>query len=335
MISALPVSGAWHPNTCDAHCDRPRISFSSASLSCPYPWPPRSGPRCVAHSPRRRTSSFRGSMAWRRFSSSGTNCRSGNTRSSGSTSSLPNGATPSGCSWYSGSVRKSHAIVSPPRCGQNSILDMANAIPDQPDIADRVARQTLAGREAAYADEVRRLLDAALDVMRKCGTTSRPRVADIVAAAGLSNEAFYRHFRSKDALVVALLEDGALRLRSYLEHQMEKTQDSADQVRRWVEGVLSQSDDDIAATTLAVMWNGGGSGSGQAAGRHFGSAPVGALLHEPFAALGSTDPGLDAALAAHATFGKLSDHLWQGTQPSPAETEHIVEFCLAAVTRAR
>ena len=103
-------------------------------------------------------------------------------------------------------------------------------------------------------------------------------------------------------------------------------------MRRWVEGVLSQADDDIAATTLAVIWNGGSAGSGQASGRHFGSAPVGALLHEPFAALGSTDPELDAALAAHATFGKLSDYLWQGTQPSPAEIDHIVDFCLAAIT---
>ena len=51
MISALPVSGAWHPNTIDAHCDRPRISLSSASFSWPKPWPPSSGPRCVAHRP--------------------------------------------------------------------------------------------------------------------------------------------------------------------------------------------------------------------------------------------------------------------------------------------
>ena len=69
------------------------------------------------------------------------------------------------------------------------------------DVADRIARQTLAKRRAATTpSEVRRLLDAGLEVMRRCGTTSRPRVADIVAAAGLSNDAFYRHFPSKDAL---------------------------------------------------------------------------------------------------------------------------------------
>src|ERR687897_3086612 len=126
------------------------------------------------------------------------------------------------------------------------------------DVADRIAQQTLSTRGAEYATEVRRLLDAALDVMRACGTTSRPRVADIVAAAGLSNDAFYRHFPSKDALVAALLEDGTERLRSYLAHQMAKENTPEGRVRRWVEGVLSQAtDEDVAATTLAVLWNGG------------------------------------------------------------------------------
>jgi AcrR family transcriptional regulator len=229
---------------------------------------------------------------------------------------------------------------SPPRPGQNRVLDVTNTIPapnptDPPDVAGRVAQQTLAGREAAYASEVRRLLDAALDVMRKCGTTSRPRVADIVAAAGLSNEAFYRHFASKDALVATLLEDGAVRLRSYLGHQIDKATDPEGQVRRWVEGVLAQADESIATTTLAVIWNGGSAGQGQSSGRHFASGAVGTLLHAPFAALGSTDPELDAALAAHATFGKLADYLWLGTQPSTAEIDHIVDFCLAAITPRR
>ena len=87
-------------------------------------------------------------------------------------------------------------------------------------------------------------------------------------------------------------------------------------MRRWVEGVLAQADGDVAATTLAVMWNGGSAGGGLAAGRHFASAPVATLLHEPFAALGSAAPELDAMLAAHATFGLLSDFLWEGAEPT-------------------
>ncbi len=197
-------------------------------------------------------------------------------------------------------------------------------------VTDRIVRRTLSKREGEYASEVRRLLDAALELMRQCGTSSRPRVADIVAAAGLSNDAFYRHFASKDALVAAILEDGGERLRSYLAHQMAKDTEPGRQVRCWVAGVLAQADEDTAATTLAVLWN--GSSVGDAAGRHFASAPVASLLHGPFAALGSEVPEFDAALAAHATFGLLSDCLWRGVQPTRAEVRHVGDFCLRALT---
>jgi AcrR family transcriptional regulator len=220
------------------------------------------------------------------------------------------------------------------------ILTIKNAIPTSPEapsapdgVAGRIVRRTLAKREDQYASEVRRLLDAALEVIRLCGTSSRPRVADIVAEAGLSNDAFYRHFRSKDTLVTALLEDGGERLQSYLAYQMAKEPTPEGQVRRWVRGVLAQADRDIAATTLAVLWNASALGGGPAAGRHFASAPLSPLLLEPFAALGSTSPELDATLAAHATLGLLSDCLWRRVQPTRAEVEGVTTFCLGAVTR--
>ena len=231
------------------------------------------------------------------------------------------------------------------------ILDMANAIskkatsarevarvdagggPSGDDVVARIAQRTLTRRGVDYAGEVRRLLDAALDVMRRCGTTSRPRVADIVAAAGLSNDAFYRHFPSKDALVAALLEDGTERLRSYLAHQMAKEGTPAGQVRRWVEGVLDQAaDEDIAATTLAVLWNGGSVGEGLPSARPSASHPLAVLLQAPFAELGSAHPELDAELAAHAVVGRLSDHLWERSHPSSETIDHVADVCLAIAT---
>jgi AcrR family transcriptional regulator len=212
----------------------------------------------------------------------------------------------------------------------NSIPE--NLVPDS-DVATRIAQRTLTRRGTDYASEVRRLLDAALDVMRACGTTSRPRVADIVAAAGLSNDAFYRHFPSKDALVAALLEDGTERLQSYLAHQMAKEATAERKVRRWVEGVLSQAADaDIAATTLAVLWNGGSVGEGLPSGRPSASRPLATLLSQPFAELGSADPDLDASLAAHAVVGRLSDFLWERSRPSPAAIDHVADVCLAIAT---
>jgi AcrR family transcriptional regulator len=214
---------------------------------------------------------------------------------------------------------------------QNAILT------DAGDVAGAIAQQTLARREAQYASEVRRLLDAALGVMRTGGNAASPRVADIVAAAGLSNDAFYRHFASKDALVAAILEDGLARLSSYLDHQMARAPTPADKVRRFVEGVMSQAaDDDIAATTRAVLWNAGTLSGPLGSSRSSPAASLAPLLREPFAQLGSPDPDVDAALAAHVAVGRLSDLLLERVRPTRAEIDRIVEFCLAAVTaRAR
>jgi AcrR family transcriptional regulator len=200
------------------------------------------------------------------------------------------------------------------------------------DVAGRIAQQTLAARGDDYVREVRRLLDAGRAEMRRNGTTRRARVADIVAAAGLSNDAFYRHFASKDALVAAILEDGTQRLASYLAHQMAKARSPEGRVRRWVEGVLAQAaDEGAAATTLAVMWNAGSLGD---LSTPSASDLLATLLHEPFAELGSTDPVLDASLAAHAVVGQLSDHLRAGERPSAKRVEHLVAFCLRCPTAA-
>jgi len=204
---------------------------------------------------------------------------------------------------------------------------------DQNDVAARIARQTLAKRGPDYTDEVRRLLDAGREVMRRCGTDSRPRVADIVAAAGVSNDGFYRHFASKDALVVAILDDGTERLLGYLAHQMAKEVTAAGKVRRWVEGVLSQAaDKDSAATTLAVLWNAGNPGRAAPTAHTSTSARLATLLVEPFGELRSSDPELDAELVAHAIVGRLTDLLWRHHRPTPAETDRLVRFSLASCT---
>ena len=206
-----------------------------------------------------------------------------------------------------------------------------NAVPTSSgeDVAARVARRTFDKRGFNYAGEVRRLLDAGLAEMRRCGTESRPRVADIVAAAGLSNDAFYRHFPSKDALVGAILEDGTERLGDYVAHQMSKAGSPQAQVRRWVEGVMSQADDDIAATTLAVLWN---AGAGRPGAPGSAAGPIAIPLEPPLAALGSTAPELDAMLVAHACVGRLGQHLYAGTKPGPDEVAHLVAFAVATAT---
>ncbi|MFF0497336.1 TetR/AcrR family transcriptional regulator [Nocardia aobensis] len=203
------------------------------------------------------------------------------------------------------------------------------------DIAARIAQRALAERGAAYTAEVRRLLDAGLAVMRRCGTGSRPRVADIVAVAGLSNDAFYRHFAAKDALVAALLEDGTARLLDYLEHRMGKRSTPEEAVREWVDGVLSQGVGEVAATTRAVMWNAGGLAQGLVTGPPEASTRLAELLRAPFAELGCEQPDVDAALAAHAVVGRLAELLWRRVEPTAADVQRVTEFCLRAARPSR
>ncbi|MCX4090729.1 TetR/AcrR family transcriptional regulator [Nocardia sp. alder85J] len=208
----------------------------------------------------------------------------------------------------------------------------ADAVPAGGDLASRIAQRSLAKREAGYASEIRRLLDAALAEIRTRGTTARVRVADVVAAAGLSNDAFYRHFPSKDALLGALLEDGTERLLSYVTHQMAKEPTPEGRIRRWAAAVLSQATDDIATTTRAILWNAGGPTTDFESGPPLPGSRLAALLRPAFAELGSADPDFDAAVVSHATVGVLTDYLWRRAQPTPDEVDRIVAFALRAVT---
>jgi AcrR family transcriptional regulator len=216
---------------------------------------------------------------------------------------------------------------------QNTMLSSSTS---SDGVAQRIAQQTLAKRGAGYVDEVRRLLDAALAVMRSAGPDGRARVADIVVAAGLSNDAFYRHFPSKDALVAAVIEDGSERLQSYLTHQMAKETTPDGRIRRWVEGVLSQARGDVAETTLAVMVNAGGATT-HGLRQYPSSAVLATPLVDPLTELGSTTPELDAAFVADGVIGRLNHLLWERTAPSRAELARCVDLalCVAGTGPAR
>ena len=69
---------------------------------------------------------------------------------------------------------------------------------------------------AARPSTPTRYVGCSTPASRSCASAARPRarrVSDIVDAAGLSRDAFYRHFASKEDLVAAIVEAGAQRLR--------------------------------------------------------------------------------------------------------------------------
>jgi AcrR family transcriptional regulator len=212
---------------------------------------------------------------------------------------------------------------------QNPVPTSAARDADEP-VAHRVASRTLAGRTEAYADEVRRLVAAGYAVMRHSGTLD-PRVTDIVREAGLSNQAFYRHFRGKDELLVAILDDGQRRLLEYLERRMAGAEPGAARVRAWVAGVMEQARNPAAAdNTRPFAINNARLGDRfpdeVARSRELLVAP----LRDAVADAGG-DPQRDADVIYHLTIGCMNDALVARRRPTKGDVEHLEQFVLGGL----
>jgi len=113
-------------------------------------------------------------------------------------------------------------------------------------VAHRAAQRGADRRESAYHDEVRRIVDTTFSLIESTGKLN-PSLREILAATGLSTQAFYRYFLSKDELLVVVLDDGRRQLEEYLRVRMAQATSPADKLRAWIDGVLLQGEDQRAA----------------------------------------------------------------------------------------
>ena len=202
---------------------------------------------------------------------------------------------------------------------QNDVLNGAEALADR----------ALADRRDQYIDEVRRLLEAAFTVLQR-SEDFEPQVREIVREAGLSNAAFYRHFPSRDALLLAVLADGRRQLVEYLSHRMETARDAASQVTRFIEGVLAQAQDPKAADATRPF-----AVNGSRLAARFPTEVAASrddlldLLRTPIHALGGDDQAVE--LVHDLVIARMNDALVARRTPSKREVSAIAAFCLAGV----
>ncbi len=207
----------------------------------------------------------------------------------------------------------------------NTVLEVQNVVPVEAALADR----TLAERRDAYTAEVRRLIDAAFTVMRETGDID-PSVRDIVKTAGLSNQAFYRHFASKDALLLAVLADGHRQLVEYLERRLTSTNDPKDRVRRWIEGVMAQARDPRAAdATRPFALNGARLADRFPDDLAASRTELLETLSPSVRALGGTHQ--DAAFVCELVLARMNDAIAHRRRPHPQEVQRLVGFCLGGI----
>jgi AcrR family transcriptional regulator len=206
--------------------------------------------------------------------------------------------------------------------------------------ARRAIERSTAEREAAYVEEIRLLVDATYRLIEKTGTFDPP-LRDILKQSGLSTQAFYKHFRSKDELMLVLLDDGRRQLLGYLKHRMDKAPAPAGRVRAWIEGVLAQAADPKAAKrTKPFVSNQDRLADLFPAEQQASVDLLLDLLVDALADLHGAARDLrlvrrDAEAIYYATFGAMRAHLIHGTRPGSVEIDHLVEFCLAGAGKSR
>ena len=203
-------------------------------------------------------------------------------------------------------------------------------MPDLTDtLAQRAVDRSVGDLRAEYAGQMQRVLEATYDLIERSGNVD-PSLREILKATGLSTQAFYRYFRSKDELFLLLLDDGRRRLVSYLQHRMDRVASAEGKVAAWVEGVLAQAANErAAARTRPFVSNANRLAEAFPAEQQTSIDLLVDQLAGAIAALGtSEDPRLDAVAISRVAFATLQEHLTHSTRPTPAEAAHLVRFCL-------
>lgn len=202
-------------------------------------------------------------------------------------------------------------------------------------LAERAARRSIADRQAAATGEVDRLVEAAHRVIERTGSFD-PKMRDILTTAGLSTQAFYRHFPSKDDLLLVLIDDGRRQLVSYLGHRMAKAKSPEGQIRAWIDGVLAQAvDPEAAARTRPFLMNQDHLAERFPVEQRASVELLIDLLESPLQALDpvASDRRRDAVAIYQLAFGSLRQHAIDRTSPTRADIDHLVAFALAGVGR--
>lgn len=202
-------------------------------------------------------------------------------------------------------------------------------------LARRAVERAAEQRQAELAEGMQRVVEATYELVETTGTVDPP-MRQILARTGLSTQAFYRLFRSKDELMLALLDDGRRRLVAHLERRMQRAGPPAAQVRAWIDGVMAQAADQRAASRTRPFVAGEARIAEAFPEEHAASVDqLVALLVPPLTALGhrrtngaSTRVQRDAEAVYRLTFATLRDHLLSRHKPAPATVEHLVAFAM-------
>lgn len=103
-----------------------------------------------------------------------------------------------------------------------------------------------------YFAEAQRLIQSCSSLIAETGQVDPP-VTSILERAGLGTRAFYRLFKSKEELIIAVLQDGTTWKINYIDEQMATATTPLERVTTWVEAAISPHTREDAPGHRAIL----------------------------------------------------------------------------------
>ena len=182
------------------------------------------------------------------------------------------------------------------------------------------------------------LFDAAFTVMQRSGTPD-VTVADILQEAGMSTRSFYRHFASKDELLLAMYRREAEAAAERLEAAVEAAASPTAALEAWVDSILGIRYSRRRAARAALL---GSASAAKAAGYDDEARHALKLLAEPLDAIleagrrdGSfpdADPDIDASMIQAVTWAAAGLIPVRDVRPTRDQARAaVMSFCRRAL----
>ena len=197
--------------------------------------------------------------------------------------------------------------------------------------AEQAAARATATQRARAAEEVDALVRAGLAVLARVGVEGLT-VAEVLNEAGLSTRAFYRHFHSKDELLLAIYERDATATRDRLRARLVKARSPQLAIEAWIDETLALAFDARRARHTRPLAREGARLQGEFPAE-FAAIVDGVVepLVEVLRAMGNDQPERDAR-TIHAIAWQLVSEKLGGSAISAADARaHVLRFCRPAL----
>jgi AcrR family transcriptional regulator len=187
----------------------------------------------------------------------------------------------------------------------------------------------------AHLDERRALIDAGISVLRRSGSEGCT-VADVLEEAGLSTRAFYRHFGSKDELVLAIYEYDARATQTRLRDRMDAAGSPRAALEVWIDETLALGFDTRRARRTRPLAKEGLRLQAEFP-KQFSAIVKGVI--DPLAgvlrAFPAAHPERDARSIHAVAWALVAERLAGGSLSRDEAKAHVLRFCLPVIGAAR